>query len=75
MDSVFGSPKINRQILRKNGGTLKQTFEFNPVRGKGAEEFSSVYSWASPGRGVQGESVNSQNNASKQVIKKSWRAS
>jgi hypothetical protein len=74
MDSVFGSPKMQRQPLRiNNRRSVKQHFEFNSTLGYKSKAASSVVTWRGPGRGVQGESVNAQNQGSKQIINRNWR--
>jgi hypothetical protein len=75
MDSVFGSQKLNRKRLEVNPNrrTRKQEFSFNTNLGYKSKAEPSVVSWASRGKGVQGESVNSQNNASKFIINKNWK--
>lgn len=74
MDEVFGSPKMMRQTLRVNQRRgIKQHFDFNTNLGYKSKASPSVVSWRNSGRGVQGESVNSQNNAYKQVVRRNWR--
>lgn len=75
MDSVFGSNKLNRKRLTVNPNrrTRTQEFSFNTNLGYKSKAEPSVVSWASRGKGVQGESVNSQNNASKFIINKNWK--
>ena len=75
MDSVFGSEKLNRKRLTVNPNRRNRTqeFNFNTNLGFKSKANPSVVSWASRGKGVQGESVNSQNNASKLIINKNWK--
>jgi hypothetical protein len=75
MDSVFGSEKVNRKRLSVNPNrrTRTQEFSFNTNLGYKSKAEPSVVSWASRGKGVQGESVNSQNNASKFIVNKNWK--
>ena len=74
MDEVFGSPKMMRQTLRVNQRRgIKQHFGFNANLGYKSKAEPSVVSWANRGRGVQGESVNSQNVASKFIVRKNWK--
>lgn len=75
MDSVFGSEKLNRKRLSVNPNrrTRTQEFSFNTNLGYKSKAEPSVVSWASRGKGVQGESVNSQNNASKFIVNKNWK--
>lgn len=69
-------PQLNRQSLTVNPNRKqrKQEFEFNANLGYKSKAEPSVVSWANRGRGVQGESVNSQNVASKFVIRKAGKA-
>lgn len=66
---------VPRKILSVNPNrrTRKQEFSFNTNLGYKSKANPSVVTWASPGKGVQGESVNSQNNASKLIINKNWK--
>lgn len=74
MDSVFGSPKLNRQYLRINGRTgIKQEFNFNPNLGYKSEATPSVRTWQTRGKGVQGESVNATNNAARLIVNRNWK--
>lgn len=69
-------PQLNRQSLTVNPNRKprKQEFGFNANLGYKSKAEPSVVSWANRGRGVQGESVNSQNVASKFVIRKPGKA-
>lgn len=74
MDEVFGSPKMQRQTLRVNQRRgIKQHFDFNNNLGYKSKAEPSVVSWSNRGRGVQGESVNSQNVASKLIVRRNWK--
>lgn len=74
MDEVFGSPKMQRQTLRVNQRRgIKQHFGFNTNLGYKSKAEPSVVSWSNRGRGVQGESVNSQNVNSKFIVRKNWK--
>ena len=74
MDEVFGSPKMQRQTLRVNQRRgIKQHFGFNTNLGYKSKAEPSVVSWANRGRGVQGESVNSQNVNSKFIVRRNWK--
>jgi len=70
------SPQLNRKPLaiNPNRKTRKSEFTFNNNLGYKSKAEPSVISWANRGRGVQGESVNSQNVASKFVIRKAGKA-
>lgn len=67
--------QLNRKLLtiNPNRKTRKQEFNFNTNLGYKSKANPSVVTWASPGKGVQGESVNSQNNASKLIINRNWK--
>jgi hypothetical protein len=67
--------QLNRKPLTVNPNrkTRKQEFLFNTNLGYKSKANPSVVTWASPGKGVQGESVNSQNNASKLIINRNWK--
>ena len=69
-------PQLNRQSLTVNPNRKqrKQEFGFNSNLGYKSKAEPSVVSWANRGRGVQGESVNSQNVGSKFVIRKEGKA-
>lgn len=74
MDEVFGSPKMQRQTLRVNQRRgIKQHFGFNTNLGYKSKAEPSVVSWANRGKGVQGESVNSQNVNSKFIVRRNWK--
>jgi hypothetical protein len=74
MDEIFGSPKMQRQTLRVNQRRgIKQHFGYNPNLGYKSKAEPSVVSWNNRGRGVQGESVNSQNPASKLIVRRNWK--
>jgi hypothetical protein len=67
--------QLNRKPLTVNPNrrTRKQEFNFNTNLGYKSKANPSIVTWASPGKGVQGESVNSQNNASKLIINRNWK--
>ena len=67
--------QLNRKPLtiNPNRRTRKQEFNFNTNLGYKSKANPSIVTWASPGKGVQGESVNSQNNASKLIINRNWK--
>ena len=69
-------PQLNRKALTVNPNRKqrKQEFGFNSNLGYKSVAEPSVVSWANRGKGVQGESVNSQNVASKFVIRKAGKA-
>ena len=69
-------PQLNRKSLTVNPNRQqrKSEFGFNSNLGYKSVAEPSVVSWANRGKGVQGESVNSQNVASKFVIRKPGKA-
>jgi len=69
-------PQLNRKPLsiNPNRQTRKSEFTFNNNLGYKSKAEPSVISWGNRGKGVQGESVNSQNVASKFVIRKVGKA-
>lgn len=65
------TPKLIRRPLKVNNRTsVEQRFEYaNPT--VKSETRASIFAWASRGRGVQGESVNSSGDVgSKQIVNK-----
>ena len=65
---------IERQPLRPNQQRgIVQHFPYNKNLGYKSKANPSVVSWASRGKGVQGESVNSKNNASQLIFRKNWK--
>ena len=74
MDNVFGSPKLNRKVLKVNNRNgIKQEFIFNNNLGYKSKASPSVVTWQTRGRGVQGEEVNSTNNAARSIINRNWK--
>ncbi|CAB4179480.1 hypothetical protein UFOVP1033_137 [uncultured Caudovirales phage] len=71
-----GVPQLNRKPLTVNPNRKqrKAEFGFNSNLGYKSKAEPSVISWANRGKGVQGETVNSQNVASKFVIRKAGKA-
>jgi len=69
-------PQLNRQALTVNPNRKqrKQEFGFNSNLGYKSKAEPRVVSCANSGKCVQGESVNSQNVASKFVIRKAGKA-
>ena len=69
------SKQLNRKVLKVNNRTEVTTgFVFTPNKGYKSVAEPSIVSWANRGKGVQGETVNSQNVASKFVIRKAGKA-
>lgn len=74
MDSIFGSPKMNRQSLRVNNRrSVKNEFSFNTNLGFKSKANPSVVTYGTRGRGVQGEEVNSTNNAARLIVNRNWK--
>ena len=74
MDSVFGSPKINRKpLVPNNRKNVKSEFSYNTNLGFKSKANPSVVSYATRGKGVQGETVNSTNNRARLVINRNWK--
>ena len=68
------SKQLDRKVLMVNQRRgIKQEFTFNNNLGYKSKANPSVVAWSSRGKGVQGESVNSQNNASKFILNKRWK--
>lgn len=64
------SNQLNRKVLKVNNRTgVTQVFQYAEPKVKSVAR-ASVLSWASRGRGVQGESTNAQDLGSKQIINK-----
>lgn len=65
---------MERQPLRVNNRrSIKQHFNYTPDFSPKGKAEPSIVSWAHRGRGVQGETVNSQNQASKFIVNKNWK--
>jgi hypothetical protein len=65
------SKQLNRKVLRINNRKEVTTgFVYTPDRGYKSVAEASIVSWNGPGKGVQGESVNSKTGSGKtQLIK------
>lgn len=65
---------MKRQPLRVNNRrSIKQHFNYTPDFSPKGNAEPSIVSWANRGRGVQGETVNSQNQAGKFIVNKNWK--
>ena len=65
---------MERQPLRVNNRrSIKQHFNYTPDFSPKGKAEPSIVSWANRGRGVQGETINSQNQASKFIVNKNWK--
>ena len=74
MDSVFGSPKINRKTLAPNNRrSVKSEFSFNNNLGFKSKASPSVVTWQTRGKGVQGEEVNATNNSARSIVNRNWK--
>lgn len=74
MENVFGSPKLNRKVLRINGRKgITQHFTFDSNAGYKSTANPRIVTWQTRGRGVQGEEVNSTNNAARSIINRNWK--
>lgn len=68
------SNQLNRKPLLVNQRRgIKQHFNYTPDFSPKSVAEPSIVSWSHRGRGVQGESVNSQNQASKFIVNKNWK--
>ena len=75
MDNVFGSPKINRRVLRVNNrDKITQNFTYTP-QSKPYKSIATptIVTWQTRGKGVQGEEVNSTNTAARFIVNKNWK--
>jgi hypothetical protein len=69
MDNVFGSPKINRKLLRPNRRDgIVQHFDYVPSNKFKSAAEPKVFTYLTRGKGVQGETVNSTNNAARLIV-------
>ena len=74
MDSVFGSPKINRDVLTPNRRrSVKSEFTFNTNLGYKSVANPSVVTWQTRGKGVQGETVNASTKRARLVVNRNWK--
>lgn len=74
MENVFGSHQLKRQLLRVNGRTgIKKEFSFDNNSGYKSTANPRVATWQTRGRGVQGETINSTNNAARLIINRNWK--
>jgi len=67
------SKQLNRKVLKVNNRTsIKQHFQYVEPFVKSVAN-PSIVTWAGPGKGVEGESVNSTSAGDSQIINKNWR--
>jgi len=65
------SKQLNRKVLKVNNRkSVKQEFQYVQPTLKSVAN-PSVVTWSSPGRGVEGESVNS--GGENFIVKKNWK--
>jgi hypothetical protein len=67
--------QLNRKVLKVNNRrSVKQEFTFNNNLGYKSKADPSIVTWASPGKGMNGESVNSSGDVgSRQIANRNWR--
>jgi hypothetical protein len=66
--------QLNRKPLMVNQRrNIKQHFNYTPDFSPKSVAEPSIVSWAHRGRGVQGESVNSQSTNDKFIVNKNWK--
>lgn len=67
------SKQLQRKVLQVNQrrGIVQHFTYIEPTIKSVANP--SVYTWATAGRGVEGESVNSTNKADSQILRRNWR--
>lgn len=69
------SKQLNRKPLKiNNRSSVKSEFAFNPTTGYKSVAEPSIVTWKNPGRGTKGESTNSGDLGSKQIINRNWKA-
>jgi len=67
------SKQLNRKVLKINNRvSIKQHFQYVEPMLKSVAN-PSVVTWSGPGKGIEGESVNSSSTNDSQVINKNWR--
>lgn len=68
------TPQLNRKTLKVNNRRgIKEQFYYSAGYVEKSVAKPSIVSWANRGRGIQGESVNSQNQGSKFIVNKNWK--
>jgi hypothetical protein len=69
------SKQLNRKVLKVNNRTnVKSEFLYNPTTGYKSVAEPSIVTWRGPGKGTKGESTNSGDLGSKQIINRNWKA-
>lgn len=67
------SKQLNLKLLTVNNRrSVKQHFQYVEPMVKSVEN-PSIVTWSNPGKGVEGESVNSTSTNDSQTINKNWR--
>ena len=68
------SNQLNRKPLMVNQRrSIKQHFNYTPDFSPKSVAEPSIVSWAHRGRGIQGESVNSNSTNDKFIVNKNWK--
>jgi len=68
------SKQLNRKTLMVNQRRdIKQHFNYTPDFSPKGKAKPSIVSWASRGRGVEGESYNSTSTNDKFIVNKNWK--
>ena len=68
------SKQLNRKVLQPNNGQgVKSEFAYNANLGFKSKASPSIVTWASRGKGVQGEEVNATNNAARSIVNRNWK--
>lgn len=67
------SKQLNRKVLKVNNRTsVKQHFTYVEPKMKSVAT-PSIFRWNGPGKGVEGETVNSTNVAASLIVNKNWK--
>jgi hypothetical protein len=68
------TPQLNRKTLKVNNRRgLKEQFNYSAGYVEKSVANPTTLSWTNRGKGIQGESVNSQNQGSKFIVNKNWK--
>jgi len=68
------TPQLNRKTLKVNNRRgIKEQFAYGQGYVQKSTAEPTTLSWPNRGRGIQGESVNSQNQGSKFIVNKNWK--
>jgi len=69
----MGKQLIRKPLMVNQRRSIRQEFDFNTNLGFKSKANPSVVTWGNRGRGVEGESTNSTNNAANQIVNRNWR--